>query len=361
MFLNALIGSALAGKAKHSDVSVVSKGEPSYTCPMGFDLQGKKCLRYREDALIPVCEQGLLQGGKDAICLMTDAPRRVCPEGFVEDGQGCIAWDTVNPLTRCPPHFELVTGKKKEVFCEKPVKVPGAFVCPQGTVEDGKGCVSYQYISPNWECPMGTVMEGHLCASYEEYDCSQPVFPGKKDHHKLRRLGKHKEDHIVELGKGQSMETIIEVARRCKRTNYAQAIATCAPGTYSEGKQCKVVERFDYQETNPILTYETADVDSYCPEMFQWCPDSKGKHSGFGGKKHSQCCQMHSAQWFHQCDVGYVLDGNQCVAYSHPVYVCKSGHKKSKKGNCQAVEYREPIVSWKAEYFCEGKDCGMKH
>lgn len=354
--LASLIATAVyAGEKKHSNVSVISKGEPTYTCPgEDFILQGKMCVRNNVHKMMPVCETGIL---RESTCEVSIVPREVCPDNYSFDGVTCLSWQEFPPVTQCPEGYRLVSGKKKEeVYCEKNVMIDGPHICPQGTIDQGKKCVSWSHISPMWECPSGTMMEGSFCVSYEEYDCSPNHAPmgGKKHGGKhLRLLGEKHHDMVVG-SKGYEEDRITAINMMCKRTMYDARIMSCPPGSYVDGKQCKIENYFEKIQEKGIMTTQTAQVSSFCAQG-DYCNHGK-KH---GGEKHgSQCCIYHNKAPFLSCAMGYDLVGDRCLTYRPPVMICKDGKKKSKKGQCTSLEYREPIVTFKAAYSCVGKDCG---
>lgn len=347
MFVSTLFAAiAYAGEKKNGSVSVMSKGEPIYTCPGDdFVLQGKMCTRVNTHKFVPVCEDGLL---RDGVCEVSIAPREVCPNGFSFDGNVCLSWEEFNPVVNCPQGYNIV-GSKKDAYCEKNILVPGPMVCPQGTVNQGKKCVSWSHVQPIWECQAGTVMDGAYCLSYEEYDCSPNAVPmSKKGGKHLRMLGE--KDHMVVGSKGYVSETVSKVSMMCKRTNYDARVMTCPPNTFVDGKECKIENYFEMIQEKGIMTQDTAPINSYCPQG-DYCNHKKDKHG-------ETCCVYNQKAPFLECGPGYELIGNRCLAYRKPIAICKDGKKKNKKGQCTSLEYREPIVTFKASYSCVGKDCG---
>lgn len=346
---------AHAGKHKDNNVSVVSKGEPEYLCPEGWNHSGKMCSRLNHSERIAVCAEGMLINGQ---CELSIAAREVCPDGYSYDGLTCVMIEQIAPvLTECPDQYVLKGGGDKKhgaPYCERSIMHEGPWVCPQGTQDTGKNCVTWHTVYPMYECPHDTLLEGQFCVSHVDYDCSPHAIGGGKKKH-LRLLGEKKHDNFIVGSKGYEEEHIIDIHQTCRKTIYDAAIMKCPNDAVLDGKSCKYTNYHERIQEKGILSLDTLDVDTYCP-MGNWC--SLGK-KGHGSKKHGdQCCQYFEERPFFQCPMGYELQHDRCVAYTNPVYVCKDGHKKHKKGGCSTMEYKEPIVTFKQEVTCVGKDCG---
>lgn len=350
---------AYAGKHKHDDISVVSKGEPEYICPDGFNLSGKMCSRISQTQKIMVCEEGMLLNNT---CELSMVAREACPEGFSFDGLTCIKIKQYAPaLHDCPEQYVMKGGGDKKngaPFCEKSVMHEGPWVCPQGTQDSGKNCLTWHTVYPTYDCPHDTTLEGQFCVSHVDYDCSPHAIGGGHNKKHLRLLGEKKHDSIVVGSKGYEQEHIINIQQTCRKTIYDAAIMRCPHDSVVDGKSCKTTQYHERVQEKGIMSFDTMEVDAYCP-MGTWC--SLGK-KGHGSKKHGdQCCEYFDSNPFYQCPMGYELQHDRCVAYKKPIHVCKDGNKKHKKGGCSNVEYKEPIVTFKTSVTCVGKDCMHGH
>merc|ERR1712137_773951 len=369
MNISTLLATAVLGGKKHdNNINVAAVGEPSYTCPNGFQLNGKICSRVNTQGMIPVCENGILN---NELCEITVGPNETCTNGYSFDGQSCMRWEEFPPVIQCPPGFNLLNDKKDGTTCERAVQVPGLLVCPNGTVDHGKKCVSYSHVNPEYNCPNGSILEGQFCVNHETYDCS-PTYAGgashKKKSHHLRLLGEKKKKHGDKHGdeyigsKGYQEERITDIAMMCERSNYSAPHMKCPENAVLDGKQCKLANFADKIQEKGMVTYELAEVEVFCPRG-DYCSHGKKKHHG--GKKHGeQCCVYDRKPTFLTCPSGHQLNADQdrCVTYRPPVFICKDGKKKNKKGQCSSMEYREPIITYQASYSCVGKDCGAhKH
>lgn len=358
-----------AGSKKHgsSDVSVVVKGDPEYICPAGFYLSGKMCTRENETSLMSVCQEGQL---RNDMCVVKHNPNADCPNGFHYDGHMCVLVKQMSPvMSDCPDGFALKYGAEKKhgdkhsgAYCEKGVINSASFVCPQGTMDAGHNCLTWSTIQPTYECPEGTMLQGQYCQSFIDYDCSPNTMSGGGSHgkkHHLRLLGEKKHDEIIVGSKGYEENRIINIAQTCRKTIYDNPILSCPPESVQDGKSCKIQRIHQKVQEKGIMTYITEDLEMTCPEGGNWCNAGK-KH---GDKKHHgpQCCIHKEVLPSLNCPSGYDMEDEFCVTTRHPIKLCDGGKKKSKKGGCSSMEFAEPIITFKTQVTCQGKDCGSHH
>uniref|UniRef100_A0A0G4HU99 Oocyst wall protein n=1 Tax=Chromera velia CCMP2878 TaxID=1169474 RepID=A0A0G4HU99_9ALVE len=141
------------------------------SCPSGFDLVGTDCVQtisapYETSQIANVvevapekaCPKGSTMSGKTCVSTVTvpkeakthttEAPVLSCPKG--SQGPGANGMCTVTKAERqatteprkVPDQSTTIAKAPYEVTVSKPMSVPGAPVCPKGTVQDANGnCV----------------------------------------------------------------------------------------------------------------------------------------------------------------------------------------------------------------------------
>eukprot|EP00915_Cephaloidophora_sp_WS-2016_P005884 GHVH01007766.1.p1 GENE.GHVH01007766.1~~GHVH01007766.1.p1 ORF type:complete len:397 (+),score=23.45 GHVH01007766.1:150-1340(+) len=332
----------------------VSAKTDEVTCPYGFNLAGDICKKWNEVPLVPYCEKGVLENDK---CVLRASAKPKCLSGDYYNNM-CRSSQLASPIMQCPTGFSLrVQGK--ETNCTRPVSYNQKAPCPHGTVESGKGCISYSYSAPELWCPPDLQLHGEWCKKTVSYDCSPQskgvpiVFATKKHGGKKKHGKKHGGHHhrllgakksVSYVGKDKPIVTTKVVQQLCEKMIKSPVVKKCPAGSSSTGKECKIVHHHERGVIEKI-THEQSPANAVCPHGYDWC--QSGKHGHKHHKNSVNTCCMHSTEepiW--ECPHGYHQDRFDCIQTFTPSHICHSntGKKHNKHGSdCSGWEYADPI------------------
>lgn len=344
-FLLALIGSAAAQSFYQGGKGAVSiaprqQTEPVYSCPAGYNLNGKTCERQLTAPPVTLCQQGHLQGD---VCIIETEKQARCPPGTVLQGKQCVS-TLQQPANRfCPFGFtETISG------CEANEQLPLIEICEIGNRE-GPQCATVD-LAPynvNQFCPPGfeEAAKGG-CWRSTVYDCTPPQH-GKGGMAGLRGLA----------GKGGMTVPVTNakvnvIKQTCERKEGAAYISdrTCPAGFTDTGSGCMQKNYFPTttrcSNGGPV---EACFVVRNAPFQYD-CPA--------GTQMQGQICLSHQVlpeETF--CAQGYD-NGLTCLQQFPPVIRCDPGLQLS--GNiCVGIETAPPQVT--VTVTCTGKDCINHH
>lgn len=403
---------ALAANA-YPDGGMHSTGSgANLSCPVGFQLNGKRCEKPIYGTPTIRCPIGNLVGDS---CVTTAPMTQICPIGSVEDGGSCAIVHSRAPQTRCPPGF-APTGNG----CQQRTALPLIETCDIGA-DDGEGCQMVEHaqqvslltlrININrffplslWRllsltryflimqvirtyCSAGFHDEGNGCVRVTTYDCSPAVQHGKEQETVAiaqplplpgLNYGGHKKRAYKRMLGAKKYNIysppIISAPPPSKAMVVASppVVAPPAPSVSVIGQQCS---RRDYAP--PV-------IESSCPEGFVQSADSCTKVSRFektrkcaNGAPIQSCfdvktispivdcakgvlvgevCQFkETIDRINACPAGSTMTGNgDCAATTMARAVCPS-QTALQNGSCVGLETAEPTGSMTVP--CTGKGC----
>ncbi|EZG43817.1 putative oocyst wall protein [Gregarina niphandrodes] len=324
VFVAALIGSAVAQKGRQSS-------DPVYTCPAGFNLNGKICERQTTAQPQLICHQGVLSGLE---CL-TETPKSTrCPPGTLQSGKQCITSQEFPPVKVCPTGFvETLAG------CEAQQPLPLIEVCEIGSRE-GPECVTAEtapYVVSQ-KCPPGfeEAAKGG-CWKKTTYDCT-PAFAGKGG---LRGL-------IGELGVAPANAKAQVIKQTCERKEAAPYLTdkVCPAGFEDNGINGCIKKHF-----HPVITKcSNGGAASQCFTT-RTVPFEQECETGVMTGKMCRIQKTVAPETF--CATGY--DNGQACVQAHPTApVCAPGLTLT-GGLCVGSETAQPEVT--VTLTCTGKNC----
>lgn len=403
-FVFALTNSGALGKKKHDhksvvDTEVLHQGPASYSCPSGFDLNGKKCARKVIMPKMPFCQSGVLDGTNQ--CLDYFPAKQICPEGYIFEGSSCVIRKSAPRVPVCPPGFQIsgalpvvdigYDGHKDKKSggaygeCVRNSNVPLDYICPPGTFQEGGHCVTRKHVPAIYYCgSQKHTLKGDRCVAVFSYDCS-PDMPnlveeglpaavhvvpldgksvigpignihgGKKHHLRALKKKKHVVDTFVPHKQAPANKDHYVVARQCQKHEDVPALKRCPNGSVPQGKDCVFVKIHELiavcnalGDIHHCYHPEVAPAEYVCPTGFE--------DLGFGGyghkdKKHGGyeggCENVAIVPFKLMCATGLLVDG-QCMI-AHPAqFICQNEDGKGKHGasfdthDCSYVEFAEP-------------------
>jgi len=338
-FFVALIGSAAAQpvwtQGKGAAVPARQQSVPVYTCPLGYNLNGKTCEKQITASPNTICTQGVLRGQE---CIIETPKQARCPPGTTLQGKQCIE-QLQQPANKfCPPGFlETFNG------CELTEQLPLVEICEIGSRE-GPQCATVDLApyNTNKYCPPG--FEEHAkggCWKSTTYDCT-PLQRGKGGM-SLRGL----------IGKEEGMRLPVNpkvnvIQQTCERKEAAAFVTdrSCPAGFTDSGAACMLK---NYHPTTTKCSnggpLEACFTTRNAPYQFD-CP--------LGTQAQGQLCfSQKSLPEERFCAIGYD-NGANCLQTFQPQIVCEAGLTLS-GGICIGSETAPPQVT--VTVTCTGKNC----
>jgi len=154
------------------------------SCPDGFDLFGKRCVRERIETPSVKCPRGINQLG---LCIHSERPAYKCEAGFDRKGKVCERRTQIDRVKKIAPVGYIDTGKdylrtkprETVMACQSGEMINGRcevekFVpslpkryCPGGVPMDSKGCQVVVPLKLQPVCEEGNYLDGH-CVKFTE-------------------------------------------------------------------------------------------------------------------------------------------------------------------------------------------------
>jgi len=334
-FLVALLGYASAQYGK-GGAGLPMRTDPIYSCPAGFNLNGKTCEKTITSAPQVVCNQGILQGLE---CVIETPKTARCPPGTIQQGKNCVQQISAPAQAFCPSGFIETFGG-----CEMTEQLPLIEVCEIGSRE-GPQCATVDVAPYNTQqfCPPG--FEEHAkggCWRTTTYDCT-PLQRGKGGLALRGLIGK-------EGGSSAPVTNakVNVIQQTCERKEGAAYITerSCPGGFTDNGSGCMVKNYFPTTQRcsngGPIeacFTTRAAPLNYTCPA---------------GTQQNGQACISTVSQPEETfCSIGFD-NGLGCIQTFAPQQVCPGGLTLS-GGICLGQETAPPQVT--VTVTCTGKNC----
>eukprot|EP00922_Rhytidocystis_sp_ex-Travisia-forbesii_P043113 GHVS01064413.1.p1 GENE.GHVS01064413.1~~GHVS01064413.1.p1 ORF type:complete len:439 (-),score=41.03 GHVS01064413.1:277-1593(-) len=370
------------------------RGEPEYSCPEGYNQEGKECAQIVISSPTDVCLDGDLT---DEGCRSVKPVTESCPPEFTKKcshhwSKSCTCVKvSIEPKVRgdCPdgtadsPDFES---------CVKEIPAPIIEQCQDGfkkemDADDGAQCYSEEFLDPVCKCNKEeAILENGACVLEEIVDCTDGADKGAGfSHHRqlapkrfkgLSHFGSHSVPvPMVNSTKGAAVVTSTVVSKTCKRRKVATPQCTCPPDSItirsgshfhksSQPIKCKTIdfvepERLcsitDLPVTDPAECRTTAEVAPpfVCPANFtESCSRSR-----FHGSPSCKCVLFESAELEKVClSEGYELLDGVCVKLEASVTRCPEPSVAVGDG-CESIRTVPPVVTYTSTFTCTGKGC----
>eukprot|EP00922_Rhytidocystis_sp_ex-Travisia-forbesii_P043116 GHVS01064416.1.p1 GENE.GHVS01064416.1~~GHVS01064416.1.p1 ORF type:complete len:441 (-),score=53.48 GHVS01064416.1:256-1578(-) len=374
------------------------RGEPQYTCPEGYNQEGKECSKIITSSPVDVCLDGDLT---DEGCRMVKPAVKSCPPEFTKKcahhwGHSCSCVKvSIESKVRgdCPegtadsPDFES---------CVKDIPAPIMEKCPAGFMKEVSSsrethCYSEEFMDPECKCNKEDAsLEDGKCVFEEIVDCTGGG--GDKGaaigHGHIRYLApkkfksfSHFGSHSVPVPMGHNnstkggVVTSTVVSQTCRRRKVASPVCTCPPesivirsgGHFQKSSRpikCKIQEFVEAEKICsitdlPIKDHSecrtTAEVAPpfICPANFT----ESCSHHHFHGSPSCKCVLFERAELEAMClSEDYELTDGVCVKLEESITSCPA--PSVEVGDlCESVKTVPPLVTYTSTFTCTGKGC----
>lgn len=386
----------------------VRNEDPEYTCPEGYNQNGKECsmlVTAKPEESCPFASKKTDRGCKKVRPILWD-----CPVGYSKkcdhhrkDNCRCILVVVKDKILGPCPEGTVMSGDNIGTTCEKEVLAPVIGKCPTGfmeklkrswrdetTTEKKLKCYSENYAEPKCSCSKAeAVMENGKCVHEEIYDCTNGKDYGRKLNPK--RLKTIAVEHFNRGGGGANFNSALNhagmyrgeskeghyqtdvVSRTCKRSKFTNPVCKCPVGTltvasnfgsHEPANKCKIVDYVDplmYCSVDNVIvgdpeecyTTELVAAPYYCPE--DYLESCKGHSNSKSGCK---CVKVRKEEVIAKCGNGYELENDECTLYMRVAITCPEGYDWKHEGICEKIKTTPPIVRYTTTYSCVGKGCG---
>jgi len=313
--------------------------DKKYTCPSGYDLEGKHCFRDEYDDFQLRCETrgSKLEGD---ICITTSPMDKIC-EGDAQLING-MCHEKLSVLFNkiCPEGYDDMGHQ-----CEKSIKSAKVPVCYGDGFELESGiCVKTEFAEKlvEYMCPEGYDEGSKGCERSETYDCTAKQ-PSKEQ---LRSRHGNGPSH----GKTAPRAKVAIIQQTCEKTEYAnkERHERC-PENFAVDLQSRACAKRIVKE--PSLDCMGQMVGGECivvdTAKHQYgCPAGYKQHYG-------SCNKISKSVPTEICSIGFE-DRGRCVETTMPKKECSRGFELVRD---RCVKRLEKPVTVEITRTCEGKGC----
>lgn len=368
---------------------------PTVTCPKGYSVNGKTCLKIEYADISYTCPRGtsleqpatttLLETSPQCISFRQTLPNYVCPDGYTTTrDKRCERVTQFPARLECDPGANLVDQE-----CKKIVHYDVSFACPRGSKLEGSRCVALSKEPLVPRCPDDRKLE---------FDRDRPVCKRIDTESPLIRCPPgYIESPVVRKGPAASTgdlssssllsATHIYEATECVRYDKQPLVLECAKGYKAEPgtgctrtleagrpeahcktgvidgtskKVCRIVE----EHMPSVICRKGFNLDepNRCIKIYEMPPDvicDKGYKLSESSLDDSTCERKLESNAILTCPTGTELVGRRCVAQEQvpPTVSCPKGFEESADGTCIKRIGKRPDIVCPTGFHLSGNAC----
>eukprot|EP00921_Rhytidocystis_pertsovi_P000003 GHVQ01000006.1.p1 GENE.GHVQ01000006.1~~GHVQ01000006.1.p1 ORF type:complete len:444 (+),score=36.25 GHVQ01000006.1:175-1506(+) len=375
--------------------------DPVYTCPEGYNQDGKECGKVVRSGPVESCPTGSVM--TSAGCTVIRPVVLSCEEGFTKEcgkhhSSKCTCTQTIvedKVRDACP------VGTIDSVdfqYCSKTQLAPIVEKCPEGSSQNWHSswkhgvsanaleCYVDEFLAPECSCSKGEpTTEGNKCVLEEVYDCTPEshTVPSFHSRHLLAKkklkAGQHlhggnQGTHVHEDGTSKAGHFTKEVlSRTCKRTKVLNPTCECPDGTTKTGmgnvfgkyamkcrarttvapeKRCSIDLSPVNDDEDCFQTKKVMPTYSCAEGFVNSCERNWLHHS-----EQCKCVQINSGDVLTSCAEGFTEANGKCIKLVDSDFSCERGSTRA-GDMCESIRIVQPTVTYTTTYSCIGKGCG---
>lgn len=337
---------------QEKSASAVEESDAVQSCPHGFKMHGKQCIKFLTAEPVGHCPAGF-KSFDGSSCVAHVEKVFQCPKDSVQVNGACVRSIAIDAVVECPHGFKLASNGHE---CFRHLPNPKRFFCPPQTVKRGDVCIRRVVQQPEHECPIGyTKTEDKRCKVVETFDCSSHGAAGQPSHkhhkHLLRQLGAKK--HSVVSKEAPPVEKQHVVSQVCEKLRIVPARKVCPHGSVLNNKECSFDKEFPLVEKSMPKIEEVVKARFVCPEGHL--------ASARLGRNTLQCVIKEDAPIRGFCPDHSEPHEGKCAIFSPTLFTCPESFAVKDGHECVKQVIAPATVEYNVRFKCQGKNCDSRH